>query len=91
MVEAVQAHENVHVTEYESSYNNTFSNVKSGTEALTTPFQCGDTIAAAKQRMQSAATAVFNNGNTTASNATRQFQIRTLKRTPRNMLSSIRS
>jgi hypothetical protein len=64
MIEAVQAHENVHVQEYETTFSSTFPSVKSAIESLTTPFQCGDTIATAKARMQSAATNEFNSENT---------------------------
>ena len=66
MILAVQAHENVHVQEYEASFSGQFSPLKKSIEALTTPFVCGDTIAIAMGRMQSAADSAFNTANATA-------------------------
>jgi hypothetical protein len=57
---AVQAHENVHAGDWEAAMNTAFTTMKAAVESLTTPFQCGDTQAAAQQRMQSAANAAIS-------------------------------
>jgi hypothetical protein len=48
VLSAVQAHENVHVGEFESSFNGVFSNLLGHIEALSLPFHCGDTVSSAK-------------------------------------------